>query len=356
MARPTKRYRRVALPVAVVASLCAFLFASSLGSAGVNAKAPPGPKPFTKAEWKALIAKATSEGNLTIYTSWFPDSTRNMNDAFQKQYGITVVVNRANDDVIAQQLTADQAVGKVPDIYLGSGKPTMLGIQKNGWAVDARGPNLFHKRYDRKVYMLGKAWDWATSSLGLVWNTKDVPQGLTSPRDLLKPQFKGKIGVIDPRGGETVMDLYLWLDEKFGPNFVRSLATQKPKIYSDGFSLTQAIASGEIIAGFPGLPPTAFTIKAAGGPVDYNTKAGTFFNSPYWGVILKDASHPAAAQLWANFVLSPQGQALINKWEGSVLPNIPNTFYDVPRKLNLKNFTRAKVTAYLDNWDQMFRG
>lgn len=360
MRRFIRRYdRRVALPVLLAMSLCALLFTGACGSDDDDSEkasaAPFGTKPLSKTAWKELIAKAKTEGKLTVYTSWFPDSTRSMNAEFKKEYGISVIVNRANDDVITQQLHADKGVGKVPDVFLGSSKPVFLDILKSGWAVDAVGPNFFNKRYDRETYMLGKAWDWATSALGLVWNTETVPQGLNSPPDLLKPEFKGKFGVIDPRGGQTVMDMYLWLDENFGKDFTKKLAAQEPKVYSDGFAVSQSVASGEINAGFPGLPPTTFAIKAEGGPVDFNTKPGTFFNSPYWGVILEGAPHPAAAQLYANYMLNPEAQGILNKWEGAVYPDIPDTFFAPPRELDLKNFTPEKVDEYLNNWDAMFR-
>ena len=59
--------------------------------------------------------------------------------------------------------------------------------------------------------------------LTFAWNTDYVPDGLTDYPDLLDPSLAGgRIGVIDPAIGPSIVDFYLWLEENFGEEYVAS--------------------------------------------------------------------------------------------------------------------------------------
>ena len=77
-----------------------------------------------------------------------------------------------------------------------------------------------------------------------------MPDGLTDYPDLLDPSLAGgKIGVPDPAIGPALVDFYLWLEEKFGEEFVADLAAQEPRIYPSSLPIGEALQSGEISAG-----------------------------------------------------------------------------------------------------------
>jgi iron(III) transport system substrate-binding protein len=78
------------------------------------------------------------------------------------------------------------------------------------------------------------------------------------------------------------------------------------------------------------------------------------WNTPYWGLILKQAPHPAAAQLLANFIASPEGQGLVDQGFGAIYPNIEGTYYVTPRIQKLSDFTPAKIAAFNAKWVSLF--
>src|SRR5205823_5645496 len=160
--------------------------------------------------------------------------------------------------------------------------------------------------------------------------------------------FSGKIGVPDPRVSPSFMDWYLWAQAKYGPSILTKLAAQNPKIYTSTLPMTQAVASGEII-GAPCAAGTALALKANGAPIDYKVLKDEW-NTPYWGLILKQAPHPAAAQLLANYIVSRKGQGEVDNGFGAIYPNIPGTFYVIPRRQKLSNFTPAKIAAFSAKW------
>jgi iron(III) transport system substrate-binding protein len=346
-----RRRRGVVIGALVVALVAAIAGTASASSRHASAT---GPKPATAAQWKALIAKAQQEGSVTIYTVSNPTSYANMAAAFKAKYGITVTVNRSVDNAILAQINAEESTGKaVADIWVATAKPYIYGALQHGWVVDGVGPSFFSKKFDRKTYMFGKAWISGEAVLGEAWNTQAFTGQVTGVPTFTSSAFSGgKIGVPDPRVSTSFMDWYLWAEAKWGKGILQKLAAQNPKIYTSTLPMTQAVASGEII-GAPVAAGTALTLKASGAPIDFKVLPDNW-NAPYFGMILKQAPHPAAAQLLANYMESPEGQATVSATAGAIYPNIPNTFYAKPRVQHLNDFTAAKVSAFNALWVSLF--
>jgi iron(III) transport system substrate-binding protein len=350
--RTSRRYRRlIAIILGVI--LAAALATTAAAAAAATYKQAGTRKPLSAAAWRALIAKAKQEGTVTIYSVQSPTGLNAMAAAFKQKYGINVVVNRNVDSALATQISAEESTGKaVADIWIPSPKAFVLGAVQHNWVVDAVGPNFFNKKFDRTKFTLSKAWAAGEAVLGMAWNTAGYKGSISNVTDFTGSEFKGKIGVPDPRVSPSFMDWYLWAQAKYGTSILQKLAAQQPKIYTSTLPMTQAVASGEII-GAPCAAGTAVSLKAAGAPIDYKVITDNW-NTPYWGMILKQAPHPAAAQLLANYIISPEGQALVDNGFGAVYPNIPGTYYVAPRVQKLSDFTPAKIAAFDAKWVSMF--
>ena len=344
------RLRPVILCVAAVAVLAPL---AATASASTGAARATTPQPATAKAWRALIGKAQQEGSVNLYSVQAPANLAELAKAFEAKFKIKVNVNRNVDNVLLAQVNAERSTGNyTADVWIPSLKRYVLGASRNGWVADAVGPNFFKPRFDRKAHMVGKGWHAGSAVLGIAWNTKAVPGGVTDGRGFLQPIFQGRLGVPDPRISTSFMDWYLWANGKYGKNYETQLAAQKPKIYTSSLPMTQAVASGEII-GAVTAAGTALTLKDAGAPIEYKVLPDNW-NAPYIGVIMKTAPHPNAAQLLADYILSPEGQKLVNLGFGALYPNIPGTFYAKIRDINVNDFTPAKVQAFNDQWVNLF--
>jgi iron(III) transport system substrate-binding protein len=349
-----------ALGVALVAAGSAASAPTAATTAFARAAAPTAaaPKPYTTAEWNALIARAKREGEVTLYSSHLPANLQRVAARFKELYGITVNVNRQIDSVLASQVTTamGDGNGKV-DIWMQSSRPLLLGAIKNKWLVDARGPALFHPQYDRSQYAKpGKAWAVGAAVLAIGWNRTLVSRNITDYPDLLASGVvRGKIGVVDPVLPSFV-DFYLWLQQHYGADYVRRLGATRPRIYASTLPMQQALTSGEIAAAVL-TPATTLDLKEQGAPVDFviPKKAGAW-NAPWHGMILDKAPHPAAAQLLTNFLLTREGQGLLNRRYGAVLKGISGTFYVPLRMQKLSELTPQKISAFQQSWNRMYRG
>jgi iron(III) transport system substrate-binding protein len=351
------RSRRVGVGwIALTVALAVVAGVGAAAGSGATAAKPAVPKPLSAAAWQAVVAKAKQEGTVTIYTVGAPANYANLAKRFKEIYGIDVVVNRKVDNDLLVQINAEQSTGKaVADIWVPATKGIVLGALNNGWVVDAVGPNFFLKRFDRKKLMVGKGWIPGSALLGMSWNTQCFPQGIKDIPDFLNPAFKGKLGVSDPRISPAQVDWYQWLEKTYGNGIIEKLAAQKPRIYGSSLTAAQAVASGEICGAPQAAGSTTLDLKAKGAPVEYRlANKGNNWNAAYIGLILKQAPHPNAAQLLANFIVSPEGQALHNFGLGAIYKNVPGTFYSPPRVARSNDLAPAKVKAFIERWSKLF--
>ncbi len=339
-----------------VAAAALALVASTASGAHRQALAATATGKPSAAAWKAIVAKAKAEGSVTIYTIGAPTSYAALAAKFKELYGINVTVNRQVDNTLVAQINAEESTGKaVADVWVATAKPLILGALEHKWVVDAVGPNFFAKRYDREKMLIGKAWIAGSSLLGIAWNTSAFPQGVKDMTDFLNPAFKGKLSIPDPRISPSNVDWYNWATSAYGAGFLTKLAAMNPKVYGSSLTAAQAVASGEIIGATQAAGSAAVTLKAAGAPVAYALpNKGNAWNAANIGMILKQAPHPNAAQVLANFLISPAGQALAQQGLGALYPNVPGTYYSPPRVARASDLSAAKVAAFITEWSKLF--
>jgi iron(III) transport system substrate-binding protein len=346
-------HRRRLIVIAAVASLAAACAGATAAAPDVSARpaAGPGPTPASPREWNAIVAEAKRQGNVVLYTGFLPDRLADFKAAFEKKYGITLTINRAVDSVLVTQVTAEHSSRRaIADLWVTTSLPYVLGSLKNGWVVDARGPDFFKRGYDRLKYAKpGKAWQPGASAIGFGWNTQLYPPGLNRLQDLLNPALSGRIGVLQPTS-PAGFDYYIWLRATYGMNFIRSLAAQKPKLYVSAAPMQAALGSGEISAS-AFLSPSVLELKGQGAPVDWKPLG---WNTAWYGMIFKQAPHRAAAQVLANFIVTPEGQRTLFLRNIPALPNIPGTFSVPFRRVKLSELTPAKIAEQRAEWNALF--
>ena len=108
-----------------------------------------------------------------------------------------------------------------------------------------------------------------------------------------------------------------------------------------------------------GAPQTAgstvLDLKAKGAPVEYKlANKGNNWNAAYIGMILKQAPHPSGRQLLANFIISPEGQALHNFGLGATVPGHHRNLLFTAAGPRANDLSPAKVKAFLDRWPALF--
>jgi len=281
--------------------------------------------PEGDAAWQQLVEDAKAEGEVVFYTSHGEDTMTKLATAFEKEYGIKVTIFRAPDNDLEPKLDAEEKTGNhVADIVALSDLTYIKKMSQSGQLAEPKGPALDAEGFDRAANSpVPEAIRSAGTTMSYAWNTDQVPNGLDDFGDLTDPSLSGgKIGILSPIA-PAVMDFYHYLQEQYGDDYLDKLAQQKPRIYTAGAAMAEALASGEIAAATQVSQVSLYAAKDAGAPVDGGL-ADPAWAASFYEAVLVGARHPAAAQLLMNYIFTPAGQEVIAERIASVLPDIPS--------------------------------
>src|SRR5262245_5184476 len=127
-------------------------------------------------------------------------------------------------------------------------------------------------------------------------------------RGFADARWHGRIG-IEATDAEWMATLVkLWGDD--GAAYFRKLAGMKPDMRKGHILLAQLVASGEIPVALSAYHSNAESLKRKGAPIDWLPVQPVVARTQ--GIaVAKNAPHPKEAQAFVDFVLSPEGQALL---------------------------------------------
>lgn len=319
--------------------------------------AAPDPEAEAAAAWEALIEAAKAEGEVNLYGSHALDNMELVAKEFEAEYGIKVNVFRGIDNDVHAKIQAERDTNQpVADVVTNATLAWQIEKSDAGWFAQVDLPAFQNPDYNVELNVSEKGDYFVVSAAVLTfgWNTDLLPEGLTDYTDLLNPELKGKIGVIEPANG-AILDFWLYLEDKYGTDFTDKLAAQEPRIYPSSLPMGEALVSGEIAAAsFVQVQKQA---KADGAPVDSglsDTVWGAIFN----GAVMENAPNPNAARLLANYLLTPPGQRIAAR-AATALPGIPEAAVEITtdavKRQDLSRLTPEALTAYQERWNALFK-
>ncbi|UYP20827.1 extracellular solute-binding protein [Rhodococcus sp. Z13] len=328
--------RRTFLSALTAAALAATLAAcggSSNADDRITADSVGATGPAGDEAWQQIVEAAQQEGEVTIYSSNAADALAELGRRFEADYGIRLNVVRDVDANLHQKIGAEAETGnRVADVITQASVPWAVENGANGVFAQPVGPAFTDSasEYDVATLMDDDGYFVTNASvLTFGWNTQRYPDGLDSYTDLLDPSLAdGKIGIVTPTSTAHVDFYDSYLEQVGGEGFLEKLSAQKPRIYPSALPLAQALASGEIaVAAFVQDQKSE---QKTGAPVD-SAFGDVVWGAPMYTAILADAVHPNAAQVLANYMITPAGQEAVSFRNAAVLPNIASSVTTVDK-------------------------
>ena len=281
-----------------------------------------------QAGWEKTVAAAKKEGQVVIYSG--PGTTLYSIDTgvFQKKFPEIKVVAAGGDTV--QRVLSERRAGKyLADVAMSGFTPILL--LNSAKALDSiRDAMILPEILDESKWWGGKhyyldperkhvfSYIGKPSSGEIAYNPNLVnPHEFQSLRDFLNPKWKGKISMRDPRtigpGSSTLMMFYY--HPKLGPEYIRRLLGETDiTIFRDPRQGVDWLVSGKYPITFFSYPSQVARAQRQGLPiVDFDrTKEGMYLSS-HAGVIgfVNRAPHPNAAKVFINWLLSREGQMVV---------------------------------------------
>ena len=242
-----------------------------------------------------------------------------MKQEFEAKYGITVNYIRMSSGEAVAKLEAEKDAPTF-DIMWGGPIDGYVAAKEAGVLEQYVSPNLGNIINPDLMMDVDNYWVGIyVGSLGFATNTNwlaDNPtaKAPTSWDDLLKPEFTGQIMVAHPSSSGTsytaLATILQMRGEEAGWDFIKKYAGQ----------ISQYTKSGAAPAKFVGLGESAVAIVFSHDIINEieNNKMPLVLTFPAEGTgyeiggmgIVKGATHVQAAQLWYDWAISPEGQAL----------------------------------------------
>lgn len=308
------------------AALVSLIVGTVLVGCAAPTGSPPTPEPRAPArtweeEWEHTLAAARQEGEVVVYSDPNAEVRRAYTEAFQNKYGIRVTYIGMRGNEASARIQAEREAGiYAADMYIG-GATTPLAFFKPPGYLDPIEPLLILPEVKDPSNWVGGHLHFTAPDDDLVFlfnidahqpftiNTDLVRPGeLTSWQDLLRPAFKGRIGLPDPRvAGPGLGNWALW-SKVMGEPFQRALLAQEPFVTTDRRSLADRVARGALAVGIATDTTYAKELGERGLPIKVERtipKEGTFV-SPSGGsiTVFKRAPHPNATRVYLNWFLT----------------------------------------------------
>jgi iron(III) transport system substrate-binding protein len=308
-------------------------------------------------DWSAVVTAAEKEGKVTLYSSQNPVNLEKLKTAFAAKYPkITLEFVRGTDAEMNPKVEVENRTGKgIGDVHMLTDSGWITNASESGtYSTKIVGPDFDQADYGRAKSVLSDTFFLTSAAVfAMGWNTDKEPAGFTDPREMLKPELQGKIGITNPAGIAAYVDFYKFMTTNFGADYLQKLAALKPRIYPSALGIAQALTSGEITA-TPVVQPLVSEV-AKGAPVAWKLPTPPW-GAPWYSHVLKAAPHPNAAQVLADFMVTKAGQDALNSGYAAVLPNTPNAVAEAQDIAlpNPDNLTPEKNQAYQVEWEKLF--
>jgi iron(III) transport system substrate-binding protein len=297
-----------------------------------------------------LVEMAGKEGSVVVYTSLATSESMPLAKAFEKKYGIKVELWRTTSDKVVQRaITEGQARRFTVDVIETNG-PELEMIAREKLLSEFHTPHLA----DLPPAAIPSHRQWVSDRMNffvVAYNTnkvkrEELPQ---SYEGFLDPKWKGRIGLEATDAEWLATIVRKWGPER-GMKMFEKLADMKPDVRKGHILLAEMVAAGEVPVALTVYNSEAESLKRRGGPIDWMPVEPVVARAQGIGVA-RNAPHPHAALLFADFVLSPEGQQLFNSMgRAPTSRKVKSSLNDFPYVL----VDPATVLDENDKWEKVW--
>jgi iron(III) transport system substrate-binding protein len=345
-----------------VITLLLILFVSDIGLAADA-------RPAWRVEWDKTVTAAEKEGSVSIYIFEAGPLTEDAVHGFERAYPkikVNQLRGRGND--LGPRLVAERRAGKyLADLFAG-GKGTAYTTLYVGKMLDPIKPLLvLPEVVDESKWWRGElkyvdpenkhifVYIGNAGGVEINYNANLVnPREFGSYWDLIQPKWKGKIVAVDPRmRGMDNPVLFFYYHNKLGPDFIKKLyGDMDVTIARDYRQPTDWLAAGKFAICIPCVSDEMDKAMEQGLPVGqiFRLKeGGTLSSSGGTLSLLQNAPHPNAAKVFVNWLLSRDGQILVQKGrKGRPRTGSNSLRIDIPKSEIPEEIQRRDGAEYFD--------
>jgi iron(III) transport system substrate-binding protein len=297
---------------------------------------------------KLLAEGAKKEGEVMLYTSLVPEDLTALAAAFEKKYGVKLKTWRANSEKVLQRAVTEARAGRHDADLVETNGPQLESLYREkalaGALYSPHLKDLMPQARQAHGHWVGTRINMFVHSYNTnLVKKEELPK---TYQDLTHPRWKGRLG-IEAEDEDWFAMIIKALGEEAGLRTFREIARVNGLSVRKGHTLLAGlVASGEIPLALTTYSHGAEKMKQKGAPVEWFAIAPAIGRANGIGVVRKPP-HPHAAALFVDFLLSPEGQQILQKG-GYVPANL--RVEDRAQKLQLKFVDPAVILDEHDKW------
>lgn len=263
-----------------------------------------------------LEAKANEEGVLLLYTSNLDVIMKVIAPAFETAHpGVRVSWIRLPSTTVFNRYVAESEAGVVQADLLWTAsqqlyqeRPGMFLELASGLVPNLAIPTAVEAKNDHYVVVASTPHNLTYSTDRI--SAADLEAHLSSWESLTDPFWAGRIALVDPRGSASVSSFLLRMRDTYGAEWLAALGKQV-QLVDRGSTGAQQVAAGAFDLVVPTDPSHSADLREQGAPVALWTPSGPAHQLEHSMAIPKESAHPAAAELFMQWVLSAEGQTVL---------------------------------------------
>ena len=262
---------------------------------------------------KVLVEGAKKEGEVMVYTSLVPEDLTALAAAFEKKYGVKLKTWRANSEKVLQRAVTEARAGRHDADIVETNGPQLESLYREKGLQPLYSPHLKDLMPQARLkhgYWVGTRINMFVQSYNTnLVKKEELPK---SYADLANPRWKGRLG-IEAEDEDWFAMIIKELGEEAGLRTFREIVRVNGLSVRKGHTLLAGlVASGEIPLALTTYSHGAEKMKHKGAPVEWFAIAPAIGRANGIGVTTKPP-HPHAAALFVDFLLSPEGQQILQK-------------------------------------------
>jgi iron(III) transport system substrate-binding protein len=297
-----------------------------------------------------LLRGAKKESEVSVYTSLISEDLAALSAAFEKKYGIKVKGWRASSEKVLQRAVTEARANRYEADVIETNGPELEAAHREKVLQPLKSPHL----KDLMPQALRPHGEWVGTRINMFvhsYNTslvkkEELPKTYA---DLADPRWKGRLG-IEAEDDDWFAMVVRELGEEKGLRIFRDIAKNGFSVRKGHTLLAGLVGSGEIPFALTTYSHGAEKMKQRGAPVEWYAIEPAIGRANGVAIARKPA-HPHAAALFVDFILSPEGQAILEKG-GYVPANL--RLGSRAQKLPLKFVDPAVVLDESDKWKKLY--
>jgi iron(III) transport system substrate-binding protein len=310
---------------------------------------------------KLLEGAKKEGGKAVVYGSLDSDTGDAIGSAFYRKTGIKMEYWRASSTKVMERAASEFRAGKpMFDVLINNASPMQI-LLKDGMLTRYNSPSA--KGFSKDVIDPNLGPRYRNVVIGIIYNKEAIKpsEAPKSLEDLVKPQYKGKVVMADPKQHTTttqwLASLHKIMGKERADKFIRDLGASKPALVESYIPAAERVITAETPIAIA-FVRYVYLYGQKGAPLDY-VRLGKMLGDGHHVALGSKAPNPNAGKAFIDFFLGDESMNLMTKIGGEfvnrkgVKPPLPDA--DKIQFVEMVELDKQGYAEKANEYEKLFR-